>query len=508
MVEPGKEYLWTIHPEHKDGVRMKAVWYQSIKGFILKTLEGEEEVRFTEFFAKVHSHFAPHLGENTGWFLYHVKLDLEARGLIVHDRSIKRNNRSAVVKLLMKSKERTRPIGISTQFKNTNPQFVNNSVKAKFIELYNTKPIIINSPGRINLIGEHTDYNNGFVMPAAINKGIQMAVAKAGDRQSLVYSLKYDEFFSVDISNPEKVTSPVWANYLLGIIANLKSRGVTIQNFNCVFDGDLPSGAGLSSSAAMECGFVFGLNKLFNLGLSKLDMVNIAQWSEHNYVGVKCGIMDQFASMMGRKDHVMVLDCQDFTYNYFPIDLGGYCLLLCDTNVKHSLASSEYNLRREACETGVEIIRQRYPEVASLRDVSSVMLSECKNSLPSKIYSKCLYVVEENARVLQGSRDLQAGRIASFGEKMFATHQGLSKLYQVSSAELDFLVAKARTFEGVVGARMMGGGFGGCTINIIHNDVVEKFLKTIRTAYRSEFGIELSSYLVETDNGTSILESK
>jgi galactokinase len=507
MTDIDKEYLWTIHPEHKDGVKMKAVLYRLIRDFILETLATEGEIDFHYFLDKVHSRFVPDLGDHTGWLLYHVKLDLEARGLIQHDRSKKRGDRSAVVKLLLRSQQRHRPMNRTTQLKNTTNVFVNNSVKSKFIELFRTQPMIVNSPGRINLIGEHTDYNNGYVMPAAINKGIQMALAKSAHERSLVYAIKYDEFFTIDLSNPAEVSSPEWANYLLGIVAQLHKRELKIENFNCVFDGDLPTGAGLSSSAAMECGFVFGLNELFKLKLSKLDMVHIAQWSEHNYVGVKCGIMDQFASLMSRENQVMVLDCQWLNHKYFPLDLGGYSILLCNTNVKHSLASSEYNTRREECEEGVQIIKKYDPEINSLRDVSLAMLSKCKDSLPSKVYNRCLYVVEENMRVLQASHDLQNGKLASFGEKMFATHRGLSQLYKVSCPELDFLVDKAKEFEGILGARMMGGGFGGCTINIIHQDVIENFLKATRAAYRAEFGIELTSFIVETANGTSVLET-
>jgi len=236
-------------------------------------------------------------------------------------------------------------------------------------------------------------------------------------------------------------------------------------------------------------------------------MIHIAQWSEHNYVGVKCGIMDQFTSMMGKKDHVMVLDCQSLAYNYFPLKLEGHCLLLCDTNVKHSLASSEYNTRRRECEEGVRILKSKYPEINSLREVGEDILTECRDLFPGKVYERCLYVVQENLRVLKGSEDLQYGKLREFGEKMFATHTGLSVLYEVSCKELDFLVDQAKNFSGVLGSRMMGGGFGGCTISIVQESLVGEFASEVANAYKSKFNIEMSPYLVRTGNGTSVVEN-
>ncbi len=380
------------------------------------------------------------------------------------------------------------------------------TVKEKFIELYKKAPLLVHSPGRINLIGEHTDYNEGFVMPAAIDKGIELALAVSETGYSQIYSIKYNEFVNVDLQNAGILPKPMWANYLLGVLYKLIEDGAQISNFHCVFDGDLPTGAGLSSSAAVECGFAFGLNELFSLNRSKLDLILTAQWAEHNYVGVRCGIMDQFTSMMGRKAQAFVLDCKTLEHRYFPLELGEYALLLCDSNVKHSLASSEYNTRRKECEEGVALIRKNHPEVNSLRDVTIAMLEENKNQFSGKVYNRCTYVVEENSRVIEGSKDLQNHDLIAFGKKMFETHQGLSKLYEVSCPELDFLVQMASASNGVIGARLMGGGFGGCTINIIHKDQVSNFVTIAAKAYMEKFNIEMSHFLVRTGNGSSILE--
>lgn len=377
-------------------------------------------------------------------------------------------------------------------------------VKSKFKELYRAEPLLIHAPGRINLIGEHTDYNNGFVMPAAIHMGVQFAFAITSKNTS-IHSVKYNQSYTPDLANPVKVAQPEWVNYFLGIMNQINARGLKLGSFNCLFDGDLPTGAGLSSSAAMECGFVFGLNELFQLGLTPLEMVHMAQWSEHNYAGVKCGIMDQFSSMMGKDQHAFMLDCRSLEYEYLPLNLGDYTLLLCDTTVKHSLSSSEYNTRRKECQQGVAIISRDFPEVKSLRDVTPVMLEACKKKLPEIIYDRCKFVVEENSRVVEASKDLKRGDLAAFGKKMFAAHEGLSKLYAVSCAELDFLVELAKAEPEILGARMIGGGFGGCTLNLIHRDSVERFLASAKAAYYNKFGIEMNSYRVKPGKGTSVV---
>jgi len=379
-------------------------------------------------------------------------------------------------------------------------------VLKKFKEVYPGEPLLVRSPARINLIGEHTDYNDGFVMPAAIDKEIVFAMAPSNDGISRIFSMNFQEQLSIDLHDTNKVKHPKWLNYLMGIIHQLKERGLKLKPFNCVVGGNIPAGSGLSSSAAFECGFVFALDRLNNLNLEKLDMIKLAQWSEHHYAGVKCGIMDQFASMMGKSEHVFVLDCRSLVYHYFPITLKDYTIVLLDSSVKHSLADSEYNTRRKECEQGVAILQKYYPTIESLRDVTPAMLKEKQAYLPAVVYKRCSYIVSEIARVQEASQDLEKGDIVQFGKKMYETHDGLSKLYEVSCKELDFLAAQAVNFDGVVGARMMGGGFGGCTINIVRNDKVEPFIKQTRQNYYNSFNIELPSYIVEIKDGTSIIQ--
>jgi|GEM_PF-461258 len=498
------EFLRTVRPDNKAGVRMDRSKYEMLKEFILDVLNKSDQVTINELLSQAQALFDKEFGENIGWYVYQVKLDLEARGLIKRERPAKRNKKAIVRKMHRKSAQK-----ILQVMKEKEPVKVevNREVKQKFLELFSENPMIIHSPGRINMIGEHTDYNNGYVMPAAIDKGMQFAVAPNKGKQSIIYSLKYNQFYSVDHNNLAKVKEPEWANYLLGILYQMDSAGLKVKPFNCVFDGDLPAGAGLSSSAAMECGFAFALNELNQFNLPKLDLIHMAQWAEHNYVGVKCGIMDQFTSMMGLEHHVMVLDCQRLTYSYSPLEIKDYSLVLCDTNVKHSLASSEYNTRRAECEQGVSLLQSRFPSIKSLRDVTMEMLLDNMDLLPEPVLNRCTYVVQENDRVLKASEDLQKGDLATFGKRMFQTHEGLSSLYRVSCPELDFLVEQAKTFTGVLGSRMMGGGFGGCTINIVHQNRVGDFIYHVKQKYKGQFRIGLTTHVVKTGNGTAMIEN-
>ena len=379
------------------------------------------------------------------------------------------------------------------------------SVQARFQDLFDTQPILVRSPGRINFIGEHTDYNDGYVMPAAIDRQIVAAIDFSIDPHSTLYSVKHNEFFSFHTSDPARVKSPLWANYLLGVVKRFLDEGHAVKAFNCVIDGDVPTGAGLSSSAALECSFAFALNHLQGFDIPKLKLVQIAQWAEHNYAGVMCGIMDQFASLMGQEGKAFVLDCRSLEYKYFPVDLSETSIILCDSMVKHSLASTEYNTRRRECEEGVSILRKYYPDVNSLRDASIQMMEDHFAAFPRKVYDRCSYVIQENKRVLDASRDLDNRDLISFGKRMYETHHGLSELYEVSCDELDFLVEQAREIPAVIGSRMMGGGFGGCTINLVAKKDVPDFVRKITDAYRSRYKVEMKVYDVSISNGTGVV---
>lgn len=375
----------------------------------------------------------------------------------------------------------------------------------KFSKLYPGKPLIVRSPGRINLIGEHTDYNDGFVMPAAIDRETVFAIAPSDNKVSEIYSLMYEESFQVDIHNPQPVSSPTWVNYLLGVIRQFVDHGYPVKPFRCVFGGNIPMGAGLSSSASIECGFAYALNELYQFNVPKEKMVFMAQWSEHHFAGVKCGIMDQFASMMGVDSRVIVLDCRSMEFSYSPLELTDVALVLCDTKVKHSLVDSEYNTRRNECEEGVRVLQQYHPAIKSLRDVSLTELEKHRAELKGKVYDRCLYIVQEIQRVQEASEDLKRHDLEAFGKKMYETHHGLSELYEVSCEELDFLVTNAKTLPAVLGARMMGGGFGGCTINIVKRSEVENFTSVMKKEYESAFGIALETYVVNIKDGTGLI---
>ncbi|MGJ1317282.1 galactokinase [Sphingobacterium spiritivorum] len=362
--------------------------------------------------------------------------------------------------------------------------------------------IIVKSPGRINIIGEHTDYNDGFVLPAAINKAVYVAIAPRQDNNICLYAADFREMFQVSAADLQPAEMG-WPNYILGVVDQLQKRGLHVGGFNLFIDGDVPAGAGLSSSAAVECATAFSLNELFSLNLSRIDIARIGQLAEHTYVGVKCGIMDQFASVLSEKDQVFRLDCRSLAYEYFPLELGEYMILLLNTNVKHSLGDSQYNKRREKCELGVSWIRENYPEVKSLRDVTIEMLDEVVKNRDEDVYIKCRYVVEENLRVVAACQAMEKGDLVSLGQHIYASHKGLSKAYQVSCEELDFLVDATYAYPDVLGARMMGGGFGGCTINLVKKDFSDQFIKEISESYQQQFGVSLTPYIVETADGTA-----
>ena len=373
-----------------------------------------------------------------------------------------------------------------------------------FEKTYQTAPdLIVRSPGRINIIGEHTDYNNGFVLPAAISQAIYVALKKRGDDQIRLYAAEYKELVEINLS--ALLPAGKWTDYILGVADQLVKAGYPLTGFDLVMKGDIPMGAGLSSSAAIECAVVFGLNELFQLGLGKLEMVKIAQAAEHAFAGVRCGIMDMFASMFGKKDHAILLDCRTLEYRYVPLTLEGSSIVLINSNVKHSLASSEYNVRRQQCEEGVRILQAENPQVKDLRDVTMEILSSAKNKMPEVIYRRCKYVVEENQRVLAACEDLENHDITAMGKKLFKSHLGLSKDYEVSCPELDFLIETAHSHPAVLGARLVGGGFGGCTMNVIEDAFTDEVIQLVSETYQREMDKIPRIYHLVTDDGTSLL---
>lgn len=376
-------------------------------------------------------------------------------------------------------------------------------VPAPLQPFLSSHPLVVRSPGRINIIGEHTDYNEGFVLPAAIDKAVYVAAAPRTDDRADLFSVDFSETVSLELQ--ERAPRPGhWSTYILGVADQFIRRGVQPAGFSLVIYGDVPLGAGLSSSAAVECAVALALNELWAAGLDRRELALLAQAAEHTYAGVKCGIMDQFASLFGRKDQVIRLDCRSLDYEYFPLQLKEYVLLLLDTQVKHSLASSAYNERRAQCEAGVALIQQQDPAVKSLRDASPDRVKACiPGDHPS--FPRCLYVVEENERLLRACRALEAGDIPALGKLMLATHAGLRDQYEVSCAELDYLVEKATEHPGVAGARMMGGGFGGCTINLVRQDAVEQLVSRLQEAYRRDWHHELPAYIVKIEDGSSVI---
>ena len=379
-------------------------------------------------------------------------------------------------------------------------------VSALFAQQFNQAPsFVIASPGRINLIGEHVDYNHGFVLPAAIDKYIYVAVSKSSDHQIVLHAADIQQNYQTSLDNALQRSSLDWPNYVLGVVDELKKTGYFISGFNILITGNIPIGAGVSSSAALECATVFACKHLFDLDISQQAMVQIAQRAENNFVGVNCGVMDQFASMFGKTDHVIKLDCADLSYTYFPFKLEGISIVLFDTFVKHALASSEYNTRRKECELGLVVLRQQF-SITTFREATLQMLDAVADTITSDVYNRCTYVIEEIARMEAACNHLLAGEINAFGACMYETHTGLSELYEVSCAELDCIVQNCKKENAIVGARMMGGGFGGCVIALVQTTKVEEVYNRINYEYQNKFGRSMGKYLMQIGNGTRLLD--
>ena len=377
-------------------------------------------------------------------------------------------------------------------------------VRSRFVKHFDGQTgNVYASPGRINLIGEHTDYNGGFVFPGAIDKGIMCEIRPNGTNKVMAYSIDLKDRVEFDIDD-EKGPKASWARYLYGIVQEMKKRGVDVKGFNTAFAGDVPLGAGLSSSAALESCYAYALNDLFGENkVSKWDMVLAGQATEHNYCGVNCGIMDQFASVFGMEGKLMRLDCRSREFEYFPFDPKGYRLVLVDSVVKHELASSAYNDRRKSCENVVAALQKKYPEktIETLRDADWDMLNAVKDEVSEEDMKRATFVLGEKDRVLAVCDALNAGDYETVGKKMYETHHGLSKEYEVSCEELDYLNDIARE-DSVTGSRIMGGGFGGCTINLVKEDLYDHFIADVKKKYAERYGKEPKIYDVVIKDGS------
>jgi galactokinase len=375
-----------------------------------------------------------------------------------------------------------------------------------YVDSFGSEPeLMIKAPGRINLLGEHTDYNQGFVLPGAVDKSIFMAMGAIEGLNSRVISMDFNDRIEFETSDPKRVGQG-WSNYVQGIVDQLKKRDLLPLSFQAVFSGDIPIGSGMSSSAALECGFGHGLNQLNSLGLGKREIAEIGQLAEHEFAGVKCGIMDQFASVFGKQDHVILIDCRSLDYSYHTLELHEYEVILINSMVKHELESSEYNVRRNECETAVEWLKNTNERIRSLRDATLSDLENIRDQLDEIVYRRARYVILENNRVQQMIDALSHKDLEKAGSLMYQTHDGLSKEYEVSCEELDHLIELVRKESGVLGGRMMGGGFGGCTINLIRASEKDKLLNRILQAYRKKYSIDAEVYQVSLSDGVKTMK--
>ncbi|NJB71950.1 galactokinase [Saonia flava] len=368
------------------------------------------------------------------------------------------------------------------------------------------KTIEVNSPGRINLIGEHIDYNGGLVLPAAINLRIRLSLKKNYTDTISVWSEDYKKGFKLNLKSIAP-SNQQWENYIAGVLFLIdKVVPNKLEGFDCFITSKLPMGSGISSSAALECGIAKGVNALFNLDLSDEELIGIAQQAEHSFVGTNCGVMDQYAVIKGVENGFLLLNCNEHRHTIIPSNLGAHKIVLLNTNVSHNLSTSEYNLRRKECNLALKKIQEVYPEYLFLADVPKSVLLKFKTKMAVHLFKRATYVIEENHRVKKAAKALKKEALRNLGNLMYESHKGLKELYEVSCAELDFLVDFSKTSENVIGSRMMGGGFGGCTINLVHKDYASEFINTASKAYKQEFNIELTPTIVKIGNGVTVHE--
>jgi len=369
-----------------------------------------------------------------------------------------------------------------------------------------TPKVIARAPGRVNLIGEHTDYNDGYVFPMALDFQILTAARQRRDQLVRIHSVDFQS--TVEFSLDEPIRSDLdnrWSNYPRGVLALLIESDIKPAGMDLVFRGDIPQGSGLSSSAALEVATAITIQALNDFSMSGPELARLCQRAENGFAGMNCGIMDQFISMMGQKDHALFLDCRSLEYRQIPLELGDYRVVICQSGVKHSLVDSEYNRRRKECETGVTILSQKYPNIKALRDVTLAQLNACKNELKPIVYNRCRHVITENERVLESVKSLSRNDLTAFGKLMNDSHDSLRDDYQVSCFEIDLLVNFAKSFNGVMGSRITGGGFGGCTVNLVSNALIQDFSGQLTEFYQKETGITPHLYTSTPAAGAKII---
>jgi galactokinase len=498
-----QEYLQTVHPDDRVGVKMKRDRYNEIRDFILNALEEEKEITINRLIEKANYLFWNQLKEETGWYIYHVKLDLEAKGLLKTEKCEKKKKTYIVRNNRSKSRKNGYAV-VAENLREKSNDAITKKLKERFTSLFGEVPLLVNSPGVINLIGEHTSYNNGFVMQAAIDRSVQFAIAPSAAAHSTIYNLN-DEQYHIIGTDGEKTDPAACHRVFNAALAQLKLKGHSIPSFNCMFYNDLPPAWNSSTCPATASGFVFALNLLFDLKLSVLQIIRIAQLSKTPDNHIKCGISDQFTSILGKENHVMMLDCQRLTYNYHSMDLKEYCLLICDSGVRDPSAKALLEKRKEECAEGVALLKRKHPAINSIRELSLEKLIDNIDYLPMNILKRCQFVIQENERVHQAVKYLEVGKLKAFGQNMYKTHEGLARLYEVSCPEIDFLIEQTKHVPGILGSRMMADVSGGCILTIIHKNSVTSFTEEMGSLYKRQFDLDLQTYVVNTASGATLL---
>jgi galactokinase len=500
------DYVQTSHPKAGAGVKMKRDCYEQICEFILSTIDNEKELTINKLIEKANYCFWDRLKDETGRYIYYVKLDLEVRGLIQVQRC--EQTRKTFIVRGSSARKRRRNVPQLDDWRTEPPtERLTQKLRSRFIEVFLKEPLIVSAPGVVRILGEHAEYNHGFVIQAVIDRGVLFAISRASEGETSICLINNEQQFIVDSRIAADVSAPQWVRVFAAILAQVKSRVPDLPAFQCMVCPDVPNTTSVDSCPAFSMGLVIALNMLFDLKLSVFQMARLAELSKSS-ADLRCGFIDRLTTVLARENHVMTVDCQRLTHNYYPLDLKEYCLLICDTHVSRPYAEREGEKRKERSEYGLSALKEKYPEIMTLKDVSIEQLIENIGVLPSEAFKCCQYIIEENRRVQKANKYLELCRVKNFGELLYQSHEGLRSLYGASTMEADFLVEQTRHIHGVLGSRLIGDGTTSRTLNIVHKRSVNLFKETIGSRYRHQFNDDISIAVVALGRGGSLLNMR
>lgn len=496
------DYVQTSHPKAGAGVKIRRDCYEQISEFILNTIDSEKNLTINKLIEKANYCFWEQLKDEIGWYIYYVKLDLEVRGLIQVQRCVQ-TKKTFIVRGNSARKRKRNVLQFDDWRTDPPTEQLAQKLRNRFVEVFSKEPLIASAPGVIKMLGEHSEYNNAFVIQAVIDRGVLFAMSRASDDKTAICLISDDQQFIVDDNIAKDVSAPLWVRVSARIVEQVKMRFPDLPPFQCMACPDIPYAVNTDSCPAFSTGLVIALNMLFDLKLSVFQMARLADLSK-SPADLRCGFIDRFTAVFARENHVMTVDCRRLTYNYYPLDLKEYCFVICDTHISNPYAQRERDNRNERLESSLFALKEKYPRIMTFKDVTLEQLIDSIDILPPEAFKCCEFIVEENRRVQKANKYLELCRVKNFGELLYQSHEGLRNLYGASTLQADFLVEQTRQIHGVLGSRLIGDGTAGSTLNIVHKRSVSLFKETLAARYRHQFRDDLSFSVVGMGRGGSL----